>query len=72
MRDPWQAERLQLALGEAIRSARQRRRLTIPDLARRFGVHGRTVARWEAGAGLRLPHALQLCQFLEIDVRRLA
>lgn len=55
-----------MAIGEAIRQARLRKRWTQPMLASRIGTHNRNIGHWETGHEGRLPDWSALWRMLDV------
>jgi DNA-binding transcriptional regulator YiaG len=61
-----EAEELQLQLGRYIRMRRERKLLSQLSFGTKIGVGENTVARWERGYQVSLPHLVLLARFLKM------
>lgn len=59
----------EISIGKAIRSARQRKRLTQAALAARVGVSNASVVNWENGTHFPLRHLGAIEEVLEISLQ---
>jgi len=65
-------EHLQVTTAELIVRARQRRKMSPAELARRLGVSRSTIHAWEhGGPGPKLDHIVKLADVLEVQVASL-
>jgi transcriptional regulator with XRE-family HTH domain len=59
------------ALGKRVKAIRKEQRLTLSDMALRFGYHRTQLQRIESGAGISLKTMLLLSQSLQIPLEEL-